>query len=179
METRFTYDFRGAEAASSARALNRELHGSSRWTYTLAAALPPMALLGAALAGAYLGWWGDNYFTVVIGAAAIAFLWTRLVLPFLRRSMLKPSSGLLEGRVVEYEFGEDGYRIQAETFEGFQKWAGVDRIIDAKGAILFVLGLNAHFLPDRLFASDDARREFLGWALGKISPEARAKSRIG
>jgi hypothetical protein len=171
MQTRFDYDFRGAEAANSAKLLRGALHGSSRWTYALAAALPPVGLLGAAAAGVYLGWWGDNYFTVVIGAAAMAFLWTRLVSPLLRRKLLKPTGGVLEGRVVGYEFGEDGYRIHTDTFEGFQKWAGVDRIIDAKGAILFVLGMNAHFLPDRLFASAEARREFLDWALGKISSE--------
>ena len=176
MEKQFTIDHRGAEAASSARALRREPHGSSRWTYALIAALPPIVLLGAAVAGVYLGWWGENYFTVVIGAAALAFLWTRLLSPLLRQKLLKPTGGVLEGRMVEYEFGEDGYRIRTETFEGFQKWIGVDRIIDAKGSILFVLGMNAHFLPDRLFASPEARREFLDWALGRISPEARARS---
>jgi hypothetical protein len=178
MEMRFTIDFRGAEAVRSARALRRELHGSSRWTYMLAAALPPIALLGVAATGVYLGWWGESYFTVMIGAAAIAFLWTRLLSPLLGQKLLKPIGGLLEGRMVDYEFGEDGYRIRTETFEGFQRWAGVDRIVDAKGSILFVLGLNAHFLPDRLFASPDARREFLDWALEKISTEARARSGI-
>jgi hypothetical protein len=181
MEKNFRYDFSSAEAAANARVLARALYGNAGFIYAMLVTAASVSVLGIALAGSYLGWWGDYYIAAVIVAAALVLLLSRFVAPRLRRALFKPShrGGEIEGRTVEYEFGEDGYRIRTQTFEGFQKWAGVDRIIDAKGSILFVLGLNAHFLPDRLFASVDARREFLAWAQGKISSEAQERSGAG
>lgn len=180
MDRTFTYAFNSIEAASNARALSRALYGNASFLYAVLVTGASIVVLGIALAGSYLGWWGQYYIAAVIIAAALILLLSRFVAPRLRRALFKPShkGGEIEGRTVEYVFGEDGYRIRTETFEGFQKWAGVDRILDARGSILFVLGLNAHFLPDRLFATPEARHEFLVWALGKIAPEARAKSGI-
>jgi hypothetical protein len=178
METRFTLDYRSSEAAASARALNRELHDAARWNYALVATLPPVLLLGAALAGMYLAWWGDSYSTAVIGAAAVAFPWTRLVSPSLRRKLLKPSGGVLEGRVVDYEFSEDGCRIRTEHFERSQKWAGVDRIIEESGMVLIVIGPNADFLPKRMFVSAAQRRDFVVQADFRLMPAARRRSVI-
>jgi membrane protein implicated in regulation of membrane protease activity len=181
VDRKFTWQFSSAEAAANARVLSRALYGHAGFIYAMLVTAASLAVLGVALAGSYLGWWGDYYIATVIVAAALVLLLSRFVAPWLRRTLFRPShrGGEIEGRAVEYEFGDDGYRIRTETFEGFQKWAGVDRIIDTSGAILFVLGLNAHFLPDRLFASADARGEFLDWALNRISPEARARSGAG
>lgn len=78
----------------------------------------------------------------------------------------------------QHVFEEDGFRIRTEHFEGFQKWAGVDRVVVRDGMVLIVLGPNANFLPSRLFASNEARREFTAWLLQKLTPEARARSQI-
>jgi hypothetical protein len=176
MEKKFSYQFSGDEAAANARLLSRALYSNARATYVVVLVTSVAVALGIALAGAYLGWWGDFSSAALIIGIGLAFLVSRFVGS--RLAKRAHSSHEIEGRTVEYEFGEDGYRIRTRTFEGFQKWAGVDRIIDSKGSILFVLGLNAHFLPDRLFASAEARREFLLWALEKISPEAWARSGI-
>ena len=181
MQTKFTWEFRSSEAAANSRLLARTLYGNAGFYYGLLTVLAPVLVMGVALVGVYHDWWGDYYPAAVIVAAMLVILILRLGRPWLRRVLFKPphGGGEIEGRRVDYMFGEDGYRIETETFEGFQKWAGVDRIIDAKGSVMFVLGLNAHFIPDRLFASPEARREFLAWAAGKLMPEARARSRIG
>jgi F0F1-type ATP synthase assembly protein I len=176
VDRKFTWQFSSNEASANARVLSRALYGKARATYVAVLVTSVAAVLGVTLVGVYLGWWDDFSSAALIVGVGLAFLISRFVAS--RLAKRARSDREIEGRTVEYEFGEDGYRIHTETFEGFQKWAGVDRIIDAKGSILFVLGLNAHFLPDRLFASIDARREFLAWALDRISPEARARSGI-
>ncbi len=82
----------------------------------------------------------------------------------------------LEGRKVSYEFGEEGYRIRADHFEGFQKWSGVDRIVEEGGMVLIVLGASANYLPRRMFPSSAHRREFVAWAVSHLSPEAQERS---
>lgn len=176
MDKTFSYAFNSNEAAANARVLSRALYSKARATYAAVLITSVAVVLGVALAGVYLGWWGDFSSAALIVGIGLAFLISRFVAS--RLAKRARSGREIEGRTVEYEFGEDGYRIRTQTFEGFQKWAGVDRVIDAKGSILFVLGLNAHFLPDRLFASADARREFLAWTLDRISPEARARSGV-
>lgn len=178
MDRTFRYDFSIAEAAANARALNRALYGNARFAYAAVLAVSFVVVLGIALTGAYLGWWGDFYNAALIVGVGLALLLSRFITSALRRRMAKRARAghEIEGRRVDYTFGDDGYRISTETFEGFQKWAGVDRIIDGKGSVMFVLGLNAHFLPDRLFETPEARREFLVWAAGKLTPEARARS---
>jgi hypothetical protein len=42
--------------------------------------------------------------------------------------------------------------------------------------VLFLRGPNANFVPARAFSSDAERGEFVQWALGRLTPEAREKS---
>ncbi|HVY88349.1 MAG TPA: YcxB family protein [Hyphomonadaceae bacterium] len=181
MQTRFTYDYRRAELAGSAKVLNRALYGSGRTVYLLLATFPAFVLLGFIAVGAYSGWWGDWYLAAMLYGCAFVLIYSRFAAPAIRKRLMKPPTGqaALEGREIGYDFGDDGYRITTQYFEGFQKWAGVDRIIETPEMVLIVLGANAHFLPGRLFASDKDRRTFVDWALQKIHPEARARSLTG
>ncbi|RYG38106.1 MAG: YcxB family protein [Burkholderiales bacterium] len=178
MQREYTLDYRGAEAARSRRLLQRALYGGGRVGVSWAIILPVVAYLGFA-AHAYLTLWlGDMTATAIIAAGMVLLAYIRLAAPWLNRRRFAKLSGVasLEGREVRYVFEEEGFRILTEHFEGFQKWAGVDRIIVRNGMVMIVLGPNANFLPARLFPSNEARREFCTWLLQKLTPEARARS---
>jgi YcxB-like protein len=182
MEKSFTYDYRSAEALGSRRALNRALYGGGRrWTPSMVLLIPALLYVGFALYSNWTMWLGDLTVFVIVGAGLALLVYIRFAAPRINQRLFARMSGVaaLEGRTIAYEFGEDGYHIHTQHFDGFQRWAGVDRIVETKGMVLIVLGPNAHFLPARLFASAGSRREFVAWALQKLGPEARARSRIG
>ena len=88
----------------------------------------------------------------------VVLLYIRFAAPRINRRLFERASGVsrLEGRQIDYEFTDEGYHIRTEHFEGFQKWAGVDRVIDDGEMILIVLGPNANFLPGRAFCIEGA-----------------------
>lgn len=180
METRFTLDYRNAEAARSRRALSRALHRGHGWG-SPAIIIPALLYVGFATHAWATLWAGNLTATAIIGAGLVLLVYVRIAAPILNRRRLSRVSGLrdLEGREVTYTFNEDGFHIHTEHFEGFQKWAGVDRILVDDGAVVFVLGMNANFLPGRVFTSALQQREFVAWALQKLTPEARSRSQIG
>lgn len=181
VQRQYALEYRSAEAARSRRLLQRSLYGGGRMEVAWAIIIPVVAYL--CFAGhAYLTLWlGEIAAPVIIAAGMVLLGYIRLAAPWLNRRRFAKLSGVasLEGRQVSYTFEEEGFRIQTEHFEAFQKWAGVDRIIVRDGMVMIVLGPNANFLPARLFPSKDARREFTAWLLQKLTPEARARSLIG
>lgn len=179
METRFALDYRNAEAAQSRRALSRALYRAHRWG-SAAIVIPAVLYVAFAVHAWATLWPGTLTATVIIGAGLVLLIYVRVAAPILNRRRMARVSGLrdLEGRQVVYTFDDDGFRIETEHFDGFQKWAGVDRILVDQGTVLIVLGMNAHFVPGRLFTSAGQRREFVAWALQKLTPEARGRSRI-
>ncbi len=181
MQRDYVLDYRGAEAQQSRRLLQRTLYGGGRMGVAWAIIVPVVAYLGFAVHAYFTLWLGDMTATAIIAAGVVLLSYIRLAAPWLNRRRFAKLSGVasLEGRQVSYTFEEEGFRIQTEHFEAFQKWAGVDRIIVRDGMVMIVLGPNANFLPARLFPSKDARREFTAWLLQKLTPEARARSLIG
>ncbi len=180
MDLNFTIDYRSAEALASRRLLSRALYGGRRFVPALGIMIPAGLYLAFVLHANWTGWLGDYATYAILAVGVVVLLWIRFAAPRINRRMFARTSGVaqLEGRIIAYEFSDEGYHIRTEHFEGFQKWAGVDRIVDDGEMILLVLGPNAHFLPGRLFASPERRREFIAWALGKLAPEARARSRV-
>jgi hypothetical protein len=180
VQKEFILDYRGAEAARSRRLLHRTLYGGDR-AASWAIVLPAIAYLAFSAHAYFTLWPGDLSATVIVGAGVVLLAYIRLAAPWLNRRRFARLSGVasLEGRQVTYAFEEHGFRIYAEHFDAFQKWAGVDRIIALDGMVMIVLGPNANFLPARMFQSSDAQREFVAWALQKLTPEARARSVIG
>jgi hypothetical protein len=179
MQTSFSYDYRSAEAIESRRVLSRAVYGGARrWMPPLALLIPALLYVAFALYSNWTAWLGDRTLIVIVALGLALLIYIRFAAPRINRRLFAKASGVaaLEGRKIAYEFGEDGYRIATEYFEGFQKWGGVDRIIERPDMVLIVLGANAHFLPGRLFASEADRRAFVDWALMKIHPEARARS---
>ena len=179
METRFTLDYRNAEAAQSRRALSRALNRGHRWG-SAAIVIPAILYVGFAVHAWATLWAGSYTATAIIAAGLVLLAYVRITAPILNRRRLARVSGVrdLEGRQVAYTFTEEGFHIQTEHFEGLQKWAGVDRILVDQGTVIIVLGMNAHFLPGRVFTSAWQRHEFVAWALQKLTPEARSRSQI-
>ena len=143
--------------------------------------IPALLYVGFATHAWATLWAGTLTATAIIGAGLVLLIYVRVAAPILNRRRLARVSGLrdLEGRQITYTFNDEGFHIATEHFEGFQKWAGVDRMLVKQGTVLLVLGMNANFLPGRVFTSSLQQREFIAWALQKLSPEARARSQIG
>jgi hypothetical protein len=181
VEKRFQFDYRGTEAALSRRILNRALYGGQKWGAAWPVVVPVLIYLGFAGHAYFTLWLGDMTAPVIVASGMVMLAYIRLAAPWFNRRRLARLSGAasIEGRQVAYEFEDEGFRIRTEHFEAFQKWAGVDRIIGRGGMVLIMLGPNAHFLPRRLFESEEEQREFLAWALQKLTPEAQARSKIG
>jgi hypothetical protein len=116
--------------------------------------------------------------TGIVAVGVVLLMYIRFAAPRINQYIFRRASGAaaLDGRKVEYEFTDEGYRIRSEHFEGFQKWAGVQRIVEGEGMVLFLRGPNANFVPARAFASDAERSEFVAWVLARLTPEAREKS---
>jgi hypothetical protein len=181
VELRFTCDYRGSEAAASRRLLNRAIYrGTRRWLPHLAVLVPALIFLGFAYYTNQSGWLGRYSLPAIVGFGILVLLYIRVAAPRLNQRDFVRASGFreLEGRRISYEFNEEGYRISTQHFEGFQKWSGVDRIIEESGMVLIVLGAGANFLPKRMFSSAAQRREFVAWAVSRLSPAARARSKI-
>ena len=181
VELKFTCDYRGSEAATSRRILNRVIYRhAGRWAPHGAILVPAALYLVFAFMTNWTAWLGAYSLPAIIGVGILVLIYIRFAAPRLNQRDFARATGVaeLEGREVSYEFGEDGYRIRTEHFEGFQKWAGVDRIIEEGGMILIVLGPNANFLPKRLFASAAERRDFVAWAVSHLSPAARLRSSV-
>jgi len=179
METRFTIDYRSSEAAASRRILNHALYSRGLRWLSAAAILAPAALyLVFAFHANWTAWMGEYTVTGIVGVGILLLAYIRFAAPRVNRRLFRRVSGVaaLEGRKIEYQFSDEGYRIRTEHFEGFQKWAGVDRIVERDGMVLIVLGPNANFLPARAFSSDAERGEFITWVLARLTPEAREKS---
>ncbi len=181
MELRFTCDYRGAEAAASRRILNRAIYRrAGRVLPHSVILIPALLYLGFAFYTNWSGWLGRYSLPAIIAIGIVVLIYIRFTAPRMNRRTFMRASGVaeLEGRRVSYEFNEEGYRIRSEHFEGFQKWAGVDRIIDEGGMVLIVLGASANFLPRRLFSSAAQRRDFVTWAISHLTPSARARSSV-
>ncbi len=181
MEKRFQFDYRGTEAALSRRVLRRALYGGQKWGAPWPVVAPVLVYLVFAGHAYVTLWLGDMTAPVIVASGMVMLAYIRLAAPWFNRKQLARLSGAasLEGRRVAYEFDDTGIRIRTEHFEAVQKWAGVDRIIGRGGMVLIMLGPNAHFLPRRLFESEEEQRDFLAWMLQKLTPEARARSKIG
>jgi hypothetical protein len=180
MNHSFHIDYRADEAAASRKALNRALYGGRRWLPAMGIAIPAALYVGFVLHANWTAWMGIWTTTVIVAVGVVVLLYIRFAAPRINRRLFERASGVarLEGRQIAYEFTDEGFHIRTEFFEGFQRWAGVDRVIDDGKMILIVLGPNANFLPARLFASKDQQREFAHWLLERLTPEARAKSRV-
>lgn len=179
MERKFTCDYRGSEAAASRRILNRAIYSRGlRWLSATAILAPAALYLAFVFHANWTGWMGDYTVTGIVSVGIVLLIYIRFGAPRLNRLLFRRASGVaaLEGRNIEYEFTDAGYRISTEHFEGFQKWTGVDRIVERDGMVLIVLGPNANFLPARTFSTAAQRSEFIEWALAQLTPEAREKS---
>jgi hypothetical protein len=178
MNNTFTIDYRGEEAIESRRVLNRALYGGRRFLPALGVVVPAVLYVGFVLHANWTVWMGEWTTTVIVAVGVVVLLYIRFAAPRLNRRLIARKSGAArqEGRRIDYEFTEDGYHIQTEFFTAFQKWAGVDRVIDDGSMLLIVLGPNAHFLPGRLFASKEARQEFVAWMIQRLPPDAQARS---
>lgn len=181
MQTDFTIDYRATEALESRRALNRALYGGPRWIAWVAIVLPAALFVAFAIHAWVTLWLGDMTASAIVAAGIALVVYIRLIAPLIGRRQFRRLSGVRsqEGRKVSYAFGDEGYRIVTEYFEGFQKWAGVDRILDDGKRVLIVLGPQAHFLPERAFASDEARQAFVAWAVSQLPADAQLRSRKG
>lgn len=181
VELKFTCDYRGAEAAASRRILSRAIYRrAGRVLPHSAILIPALLYLGFAFYTNWSGWLGRYSLPAIVAIGIVVLIYIRFAAPEINKREFARASGVteLEGRRVSYEFNEEGYRIRSEYFEGFQKWAGVDRIIDEGGMVLIVLGASATFLPRRLFTSAGQRREFVSWAVSRLTPPARKRSSI-
>jgi hypothetical protein len=179
MQTRFTLDYRSSEATASRRILNRAIYSRGlRWLSAAAILGPAIAYLAFVFHANWTAWMGEYTVTGIVGVGIVLLAYIRFAAPRINRFIFRRASGAaaLEGRKVDYEFTEDGYRIRSEHFEGFQKWAGVERIVEGEGMVLFLRGPNANFIPGRAFSSAAERSEFVAWVLARLTPEAREKS---
>jgi hypothetical protein len=69
-----------------------------------------------------------------------------------------------------------GLHVATKELEFFLKWIGIHELLAEPDGIVVVCG-GAYFLvPDRAFASADARRAFLDHVTAHLTPEARARS---
>ena len=84
----------------------------------------------------------------------------------------------LEGQDLVYTFDDEGLRGRMPTWELFQSWAGVDRLIDRDAFFCVVAGNAAYYIPARAFSSPDVRAALVGRALDRLTPAARARSRV-
>jgi hypothetical protein len=180
MNHSFHIDYRADEAAASRQVLNHVLYGGRRWMPAMGIVIPAALYIAFVFHANWTAWMGTMTTTVIVGVGVVVLLYIRFAAPRINRRLFARASGVakLEGRQVGYEFTDLGFHIRTEHFEGFQKWAGVDRVIDDGRMILIVLGPNANFLPARLFASKEQRKEFLAWLLARLTPEARARSHV-
>ena len=180
MNQQFTIDYRADEAAASRKVLNRALYGGRRWLPAMWILIPAALYVGFVLYANWTQFMGIWTTTVIVAVGVVVLLYIRFAAPRINRRLYERASGVarLEGRKIDYEFTDEGFHIRTVHFEGFQRWAGVDRVIDDGKMILIVLGPNANFLPQRLFVSKQQRKEFAAWLLERLPPEARARSRI-
>src|SRR5262245_5363031 len=128
VQTDFTIDYRATEALASRRALGRVLYGGPRWMAWLAIVLPAALFVAFAIHAWMTLWLGEMTSSIIVAACIGLVVYIRLVTPLIGRGQFRRLSGIraLEGSKVSYAFGEDGYRIVTEHFEGYQKWPGVD-----------------------------------------------------
>jgi YcxB-like protein len=180
MNQSFSIDYRADEAAASGRVLNRALYGGRRWMPAMGIIVPAALFVVFVLHANWTAWMGKWTTTAIVGVGVVVLLYIRFMAPRINRRLFARTSGVarLEGRPVAYEFTDQGFHIRTEFFEGFQKWAGVDRIIDDGRMLLIVLGSNANFLPARLFESKEHRKAFVAWLFERLTPEAQARSSV-
>jgi hypothetical protein len=176
LQTTFDYEFRVAERRVGSRLLRRQLYPLKGANMVVVGV--PIALAAIASLGRYLGWWEVSAQLVGMVAALLLLFVLRYGLARMMRSIVPPSVMANEGRRIRFEFSDDGYTMTSEFFEGRQRWPGVFYMIAGEGLILFVISDMAHILPDRTFATPEDRKAFLAWALDRLTPEARALSRV-
>jgi hypothetical protein len=167
------------EASASRRILNRViLRRARRWMPHGAILVPAVLYVGFAFYTSWTLWLGTYSLPTIIALGILVLLYIRVAAPRFNQNDFIRAAGVseLEGRKVSYEFGDEGYRIRTDHFEGFQKWSGVDRIIEEGGMVLIVLGASANYLPKRMFSSSAQRREFVAWAVSHLPPQARVRS---
>jgi hypothetical protein len=176
----FTIDYRAEEAAASRKILNRALYGGRRWLPAMGIVIPAAIYVVFVLHANWTFWMGVWTTPVIVAVGVIVLLYIRFAAPRINRRLFEQASGVsrLQGRKIDYEFTDEGFHIRTEFFEGFQRWAGVDRVIDDGRMILIVLGPNANFLPERLFVSREQRKEFTAWLLQRLTPDAQARSKV-
>lgn len=87
-----------------------------------------------------------------------------------------PGSTALNGEAT-LALDEDGVHYTTEVSDTVVRWTGISHIFSRRGTLFFATGLSAYYLPARCFSSEAARREAIEFALARMTPEARARSK--
>jgi hypothetical protein len=85
--------------------------------------------------------------------------------------------GRIEPEPARFSIGDDGFRADHGAISTLVGWPALSEIIPARRHWLFVGGALVYCVPRRFFTDDTAERAFIGGALARMSPPARARSR--
>jgi hypothetical protein len=118
----------------------------------------------------------DPSFMMLPGVIASLFL-TRWVMSRLNRWMIGrvPGSASLDGEAT-LVLDEAGIRYTTAVSNSLVDWRGISHLFSHRGMLFFATGLSAYYVPARCFASPEARKAAIDYALAHMTPEARQRS---
>lgn len=157
------------------------LHLFPMWVRLLCVAVAVPVALACVWGGYFLGYFlsGETGAIVFmfIGVVASLFLSQKLMV-ILNRWMIGrvPGSAALNGETT-LTLDEDGVHHTSEVSDTVVRWTGISHIFSRRGTLFFATGLSAYYLPARCFSSEADRREAIDFALARMTPEARARSK--
>ena len=100
--------------------------------------------------------WLDFLFGILVGMILIILISNE------QKKILQPKANGFVFGPTEYDFLEAGIKIKKEQSETFTKWAGVEKIFNARDYFYIFIDYNlSYIIPKRSFHSSEKLDEFL------------------
>lgn len=164
------------EAQQTCAATARRQRGGTGWFWILILALvlglgaAGMGLASLVAVSPAIGWLAG-----ALTGMAIYHRWSKVLM--VRRIRGRPTAtGMLLDLPVQFEMSPVTLVYEIGEVRMIAQWPAVSELFYAKGYWIFMVQSDPWFAPDHFFASDDAKRAFLGEALSHMSEAAKARS---
>lgn len=164
------------EATPTARTTAKHQRGGM-WVFW---ALITVLVLGFGIAGIWLAWWAkvDGTLGWLGGALAGLVAYHRLSpwLSVVRYRQTLTGKGVPLDIASRFEITDAAFVHESAGVVSIAQWAAVSEIFYEKGWWVFMVQATPWYAPDRFFADDQAKRDFLAAVLTHMTDEARGRS---
>lgn len=180
-ESSFSYRTGFAEGLEAGRATRRRLFPLFPRLVIVAAVLAPM--FAGMVVGLFLAQpFGISQFgpvLMLLGMVAGIFA-GRPLASAAERWSVKRLGGMASAEDVDVTLSMDdeGIRFIRSNVDCKVGWGGIDQVFVNRGTLFFVISSGAYFVPLRCFASPELRQATIDFALARMKPEARQRSRL-